>query len=417
MSTLNTIQDGAFRQLWMDGVQEDLDKSLVSKGIATVDTHATRIFHNPFNSTPVGSNGAKQNGYSVEAMTSTDDTLTVNQRATAAEQIDSYEQLMTSYDLMSQQSRRQAYRISDYIDQYTLNLPVVKSGVRQIDNGYITASGVNDNVGYAISTSTNAATLANALTEALGLGNAAIEKGMFWVITPYDRTALIAYAQSHGFNLTDSAISQGINGSVGKQFGGLDLYVSNNLTHTAKLTMATKPTANDTVTLIVNGRTITFKFVASPANPGEVAIGSADSNSQANLVLAINGTGVGDGTDYKELATADRAALKMVAPQTAPGTFAIASAFASNVSTLTVYGSLKASASLVAGGGDGMGTVVRHTIAGIKGSIFLALPSDGMTFDMKAVTLVHGRELVTAQVYDATIWNNQKIEVLNVLTS
>ena len=114
----NTIADGAFRQLWMDGVQEDLDKALVAKGIATVDTRATRIFHNPFNSTPVGSNGAKQVNYTAEAMTSTDDTLTVNQRATAAEQIDNYEQLMTSYDLMSQQARRQAYRISDYIDQF-----------------------------------------------------------------------------------------------------------------------------------------------------------------------------------------------------------------------------------------------------------------------------------------------------------
>lgn len=104
----NTIADGAFRQLWMAGVQEDLDKKLVAKPISTTDSRATRIFHNPFNSTPVGTNGTKQLTYSIEDMTSTDDTLTVQQRASAAEHIDSYEQMMTSYDLMSQQEQRQA---------------------------------------------------------------------------------------------------------------------------------------------------------------------------------------------------------------------------------------------------------------------------------------------------------------------
>lgn len=414
MSVTNTIADGAFRQLWMDGVQEDLDKALVAKGIATVDTRATRIFHNPFNSTPVGSNGAKQVTYSVEAMTSSDDTLTVNQRATAAEQIDSYEQLMTSYDLMSQQSRRQAYRISDYIDQFVLNMAATKSGIRQIDNGYI-SSGTVDNTGYAISSS-NANTLANAITEILGLGNAQMNKGLFWVVSPYERTAVLAYAQSHGFNVADSAITAGINGSSGKNFGGLDLYVSNNLTHTTNLTIATNPTANDTLTFVVNGRSITLKFVASPANAGEVKIGVAASNTQANLVACLNGSGVGDGTDYKELATADRLALKMVSPQSAPGTFALAGAFATNVSAITTYGSLKVTKSLTAGG-DGFSTVIRKTIAGVYGSIFLGLPSDGMTFDMKTVSGQHGREIVTAQVYDATIWNNQKPEVAVVFTS
>jgi hypothetical protein len=414
MSTTNTFSDGAFRQLWMDGVQEDLDKALVAKGIATVDTRATRIFHNPFNTTPVGSNGAKQVTYAVEAMTSSDDTLTVNQRATAAEQIDSYEQLMTSYDLMSQQSRRQAYRISDYIDQFVLNMAATKSGIRQIDNGYI-SSGTVDNTGYAISSS-NANTIANAITEILSLGNAQENKGLFWVVTPYERTAILAYAQSHGFTVADSAISAGRNGSVGKQFSGLDLYVSNNLTHTTNLTIATNPTAGDTITLVVNGRSITGTFRASPSVAGEIKIGAAASNTQANIRAFLNGSGVGDGTDYFELATADRLALKMASPQSAPGTFALAGAFATNVSAITVYGSLKVAKSLTAGS-DGFSTVIRKTIAGVYGSIFLGLPSDGMTFDMKSVSGQHGREIVTAQVYDATIWNNQKAEVAVVFTS
>jgi hypothetical protein len=408
----NTIADGALSQLWMQGVQDDLDKKLVAKGIGTVDSRAARIFHNPFNSTPVGTNGTKQSTYTTENMTSTDDTLTVQQRATVAEQIDSYEQLMTSYDLMSQQARRQAYRIADYIDQFVLNMPVSKSGVRQLDNGVI-GGGASDNAGYVLS-STNANTAGNTIFKYLALGNAAIENGVFWVITPYDMATITAYAQSHGFTLEASAIQEGYLGSAGKKFSGLDLFVSNNLTNTVNLTIATKPTANDTVSLTINGRTVTFKFVATATNPGEVTIGAAVANSQTNLIAAINNTG---GGNYVDLSAADRQSISMASPQSAPGTYSMIAAFASNVAALTVLGSLAVTSSLVAGAPDGFSTVIRHTIAGVKGSLFLALPADGMTYKAIDVSGKHGKEVTTAQVYDATIWNNQKIEVLNVLVS
>jgi hypothetical protein len=410
----NTIADGAFRQLWLEGVQEDLDKKLVAKGIGSVDTRPSRIFHNPFNSTPVGSNGAKQLTYSVEDMTSSDNTLTVQQRATAAEHIDSYEEMMTSYGLMAQQEQRQAYRIADYIDQYVLNKPVGFSGVRKIDNG-VMGGGASDSAPYAMS-STNANSVANKIFTYLALGNGAIEKGITWVVSPYDVNNIVAYAQSHGFNLEDESIQNGFNGSIGKKFGGLSLVQSNNLTHTATLTIATNPTAGDYLVLTVNGRSITITFRASPSVAGECKIGASAAATQTNLRAMLNGSGTGDGTDYFEFATADRTALKMVSPQSAPGTFALCGAFATNAATLTVYGSLAVAKSLTAGG-DGFSTVARHSIALVNGSIFVALPGDGMSLDVKAVTGKHGREVVTAQVYDATIWNNDSMEVLEVIIS
>jgi hypothetical protein len=48
--------------------------------------------------------------------------------------------------------------------------------------------------------------------------------------------------------------------------------------------MATKPVADDTVVIAGD----TYTFVASPAAAGDVAIGAAVANSQANLVAAIN---------------------------------------------------------------------------------------------------------------------------------
>jgi len=52
------------------------------------------------------------------------------------------------------------------------------------------------------------------------------------------------------------------------------------------LTMATKPTAGDTVTI---GATV-YTFVVTADSPGEVTIGAAVGNSQANLSGAIAGT-------------------------------------------------------------------------------------------------------------------------------
>lgn len=408
----NTIPDGAFRQLWLAGVQDDLDKKLVAKGVGTVDSRATRIFHNPFNSTPVGTNGTKQLTYSIEDMVSADDTVTVQQRATAAEHIDTYEQMMTSYDLMAQQEQRQAYRISDFIDQYFLNKPVGFSGVRKIDNG-VMGGGASDGAAYVPSTS-NINAVANKIYTYLALGNAALDKGISWVVSPYEINTIVGYAQSHGFNLQDDSIRDGMNGSIGQTFGGLSLYQSNNLTHSTVLTLATNPTAADTLTITVNGRSIVLTFRATATVAGDVKIGANAAATQANVRACLNASGTGDGTDYFELASADRLALKMASPQSSPGTFAICGAFASNAATLTFYGSTAVAKSLTAGG-DGFSTVIRHTIALVNGSMFLALPGDGMTLDVKPVTGKHGREIVTSQVYDATIWNNDKIEVLDVL--
>jgi len=84
---------------------------------------------------------------------------------------------------------------------------------------------------------------------------------------------------------------------------------------TGSLTMATKPVANDTVTI----GTTTYKFVATPAASGDVAIGAAVANSQANLLAAIN-----DGDTYNtartDIAATAWAANVMVVTATAYGT-------------------------------------------------------------------------------------------------
>ena len=87
-----------------------------------------------------------------------------------------------------------------------------------------------------------------------------------------------------------------------------------------------------------------------------------------------------------------------------------------NTMALTANGTLIVSETLT-DATDTWTTVVRHTIAGVTGAIFLALPRDGAEFEKKPVSGKHGREVVTSQIYNATIWENRKAEVFDVILS
>lgn len=395
----NTVQDGTTKQHWMPKVQRELDKRLVSLGICEVYRGPDRVIHNPYNSTPTGSDGVVSSpSYTVEDFQSTDDTLTVNRRADAAEHVDSIEQLQARYDLAMQRAERQAYTIKDKVDQFVLNLPVSLSGVTDIDDGDFGGTDGNPKV----SSNTNIDEIANTIIEKVGLANGAADKGMFWIVSPYEVTDIASFMQNNGFNTADAAIK---NGFVGQPFAGLDIFVSNNLTHEATLTMTDIPSDDDTITIA--GVTLTFKATLG-ATAGNIHIASGEAETIDLLEEFINAFGANteaEGTDtgYVALSTADQNTwkrLQISATQTA------------TTLTVTTKGTLIVSESAA---NTTWGTVARHTIAGVKGSIQLALPRDGMNFEKKSVGGKHGRELVTAQVYNSTIWNNLKGEVYDVV--
>jgi hypothetical protein len=58
---------------------------------------------------------------------------------------------------------------------------------------------------------------------------------------------------------------------------------------------STKDYADADTVLIGN---VTYRFKTTPAQANDVKRGTSEANTISNLVKAINGTGVGDGTDY-----------------------------------------------------------------------------------------------------------------------
>lgn len=396
----NTLADGTSKQHWMPRFQRTLDKTLVAYSIADVYTGSDRIIHNPYGSTPVASDGTAATTYSVTDFTLTDDTMTVNRRATAAEHIDNIEQLQTRYDLAMERADRQAYTVRDVIDQYILELPVAFSGVTDITAGDFAGT---PGAPYASSNSV-VDDIANFIRTSLMLNNSASERGLFWVVSPYEAADIASFTQNNGFTSSDYAIK---NGFTGQNFVGLDIIVSNNLYHTATLGLATDVTANDTIT--VAG--VTFTAKATPAAAGEFDISGTADGTRAILANAINGsaTGKNSATGYFEVSAADRAKLQRLQVVATNDDSA-------NTLAITANGTLTVAESLT-DGTDTWGTVARHTIAGVKGSIMAAIPSDGKEFIKKDVSGKHGKEVVTSQIYNATIWQEQKGEIFDVILS
>ncbi len=126
---------------------------------------------------------------------------------------------------------------------------------------------------------------------------------MALVVDSYAASDITQYLLGKNIDLAGNVFANGYTGDV----SNARLYVSENLTGEAVLSLATNVTADDTIT--VNG--VTFTAKATPAVAGEFDIaGSADA-TRAIIANAINGsaTGQDSATGYFEVSAANRAIL------------------------------------------------------------------------------------------------------------
>lgn len=128
----------------------------------------------------------------------------------------------------------------------------------------------------------------NILSTLTGVNKAMKKKNVMWknkygVISPEFEEILIQYVSGKETIKGDQV---GMNGYLLTRMG-FDFYVSNQLTSTATLSLATQPTANDTVTIAGQ----VFKFVAAPANAWEIDLWTNVDATRVNLATLINAPG------------------------------------------------------------------------------------------------------------------------------
>lgn len=193
---------------------------------------------------------------------------------------------------------RLAKLLSQKVD--AIVLAEVQNAEFNFDNGDLTTS-TSDGTAITMSSTTVPQVVSRVNAKLARQNNIDTSSNMAMVIDSYILSDFMQYLLGKNADFVFDVFKGGY---VGQTVTNAKVYVSENLTGEAVLSMATEPTANDTVT--ING--VVFTFVATPTLPGDVDLGAAADTTRANLTAAING-GAGAGTAYIEVSAANRIKL------------------------------------------------------------------------------------------------------------
>ena len=276
--------------------QRLLKKKLIAREIASMEEQATLrdgdMVHRPYYSDVVVNNYTKGVDVTVQDVVATDEYLVVNKSKEATVYIDEIDVKQNKYDAANKYIDRMTYALRKDIDGAFLK--EVLNAEYSMDDGDMGGTAGNPvtvsvaNV-FSLFTYTEAKMNANDIEDT---------KPWFFVITPEVKAAIQQTNLVNWFNQADAALRGTLKGMgyLGT-WGNFNIFVSNNVAHSNKVTMSSVAAAD---TLTINGVTITFK--AAPAAAGECKPTLAALEGMLNGVMATAG-------DYVEFSAADRAKL------------------------------------------------------------------------------------------------------------
>lgn len=327
--------------LWQSTVQDYLTNMLVAKPIAMtkfeVGLEYGRIIEFPELSDVYLQTYTPGTDLTGQPIVSTSSQLTINTAKAALLDIDHIEKIQAKADYQVALSKQLAYQLANDIDAAVLSTGV--SGAA------LTATGGT----------LDTASMYQAMLDAdtVLYRNRAYSNGAqkFAVMPQKYRNLLASTFVANGFNSADTTLRNGFEGFA----QGFDVYSSNNLPASQALTIATNPTANDTITLFG----VTLTFVASATNAGEITIGANAAATQTNLSNFINNTSTGFvdvSQENRSILTNARVAI---------------SSWGSNLATITGAGYIGGT-SVFTSGNNFWGTETTKILFGVKGAIALA---------------------------------------------
>lgn len=332
--------------LWQSTVQDYLDNMLVAKELAMtkfeVGLEYGKEIEFPELSDLYLQSYVPGTDLTSQPIVGTSSKLLINQFKAALLDIDSVEKIQAKADYQVALSKQMAYQLANDVDASVLTTGVAGAALTR------TVGTVDTSSMYQI--------LLDADTELFR--NRAYSNGAqkFAVMGPKFKNLLSSTFVANGFQSADVTLKNGFTGFA----NGFDVYVSNNLPCSQALTIATNPTAGDSIKIF--GVTVTF--VAAAANPGEVTIGVAASNTQTNLSNLINNTSTG----FVDLSQEDRSVWTN-------SKIAI-STWNTNLATISGVGYIGGTVVLFTSGNNFFGTETTKILFGVKGSIALAMQKE-----------------------------------------
>jgi len=266
-----------FPEIWAKEQQEIFYKENVAMQVADTSFKSEMSFwdtlNRPYRSANAVQSYTRGTAITINDKTDTQEQLSVNKQFADGFYVDDFDKIQSRYDLIAAYARDGWEYLSNIVDSDVLGEYVNAASI--VDDGDIGWTAGN---GIALSTTNVLKTISAAKKSLRKLNISATD--LFGVISPEFEDILIQYGAGRDTTMWDNANEKG----AVMNFYGFDLYVSNQTSGTAVLTMATVPTATNTV--VINW--VTFTAVTTIGTAAwNFLIGTADA-TRANLAGLIN---------------------------------------------------------------------------------------------------------------------------------
>lgn len=369
-------------------------KTTVYKAQASTEEQATlsvgQDVDRPYRSNLVVEDYVKGVSANQQDLTATSDKLTINKQKTILMYVDDVDKLQNKWDAAKAWADEAGKRLAIAIDAEYL-YEVVNAN-NTVDDGDIGGTPGNP----LVITSANISSVVGKINRKLDTQNVDMErKERFWNISPQVYDVLWQFIAGKVTLLGDKTSEYG---NIGR-YGGLELFMTNNLTASAIWTPANNPTAGDTIT--IDGTVLTF---ASPIGTaaGNVLVGANTAATLTNLTNLLNAPGVTTATGVA-LAVADQRNVQaMVAVN---GTTFI-TVYHKGQSFMTVTGSDVS---------DIWSKQTQHGLAGVKRSIDVVVQKEP---DVQMASTVpngkRGMNVMPLTVFGVKTFNQGKNQIVNV---
>lgn len=406
----NSLNNTTFQQFWSRRMQRKHAKEAVYRAIASFEEQTLLkqgdTVHRPYRSAIIGQKYTRGTSVTIQDLTNTDETLVVNTAEVFPFYIDDLDQLQSNYRFINDYADDAGIQLVNFLDGDILAEYVNAGSV--IDDAVINpGTGVAGN-GIVVDMS-NIQRIFSASKARLRRKNVA-KNGMFCVISPDGEQVLTDYLAGKNSNLGDST---SLNGHIGHYYG-FDVYVSNNITWTGTITIATQPNDGDTVgfktyDIYGNVQTITFTFKTSlGVTAGNIAIGGSASAANTNLATALNAPNTTTATNVAIGSTAMQYlfyGLQFTAVGNATNTTVVAPG----------QGFIQVVSNLTASVTDGWVVTkqVQHWLFGIKGAIDVVVQARPTT-EIKDVPDKIGKNILPWILYGKKTFTEGKAKLVDV---
>lgn len=377
---------------WSKIMGKKVYKTTIYKALASSEEQASLSFgqkvDRPYRSNLVVEDYVKGTAASAQDLTATSDQLTINKQKTILMYVDDVDKIQNKWDAAKSWADEAGKRLAIAIDAEFLY--EVVNAANDVDDGDL---GGTDGDPFTISTS-NIASVVGKINQKLDSQNLDMEN-RFWAISPQIKNVLWQYIAGKESILGDKTTEYG---NIGR-FGGLELYMTNNLTASAVWTPADNP--SNTATITIDG--VVFTFVSSiGSTAGNVLIGANTAATLDNLVALINAPG----TTTAQGVAFSGADLRTVQEMVAVDGTTYVTVYHKGKSFMTVATSEAL---------DLWSDQTQHSLAGVKKAIDLVIQQEP---DVQMASTVangkRGMNVMPLTVFGVYTFNQGRNEIVNV---